>query len=245
MLLHRVLVLEAVSSFSNVVPIFRRKLATTWRVFLTASDAEIVAEVMWALKRKLSIASSVENHDISFYETMLTTDPARFVSSFRSALTENELARLHHYEKTVGDQHVHMLNQNPMPPSSHGQSSSPTILHTIISNAGIQWISERGRWVTPSEFLIANGIPTTYHLGNVTSPAGGRCSSFCSGGTHERSNRKRSNVAYQAGNTMNVSVTGIFWLYCLCWVQLREGDDASGPMVPHHSSPVFFEPRAA
>jgi hypothetical protein len=216
-LLHKELVSLAVSSWSNVVPLFQRVLQTTWRVFLCADNEDLMSELAWAIGRKKSIAC-ISGHDIEHFKAMRAEEPDKFwKTAFREALSEFEESNLEHYESTVGTDRVHMLGQNPKPPTNRGVSSGSTVLHTIISNAAIQWVCEAGRWLTPTELLVANAIPTTHKHG-----LGSRCSSFALGGPSRARERKRADVAHQAGNTMNCLVCGVFWMYCLVWTDIAD-----------------------
>jgi hypothetical protein len=210
-----------VASLANVVPLFQRLLKCTWHIFKTASKADLLDELFWAVNRKKSRAA-LAGRDRSYYEEVLKSSPDTFWSSaFREALTDFEGTVLSYYEDTVGTDRVHMLNQDPRPPRNHGISSTPTIMHTIIANTGVQWDCTSARWMTPLELLIVNGVPVNYKLGNLASPTGARCSSFCPGVSHARSSpRKRAAVAHQSGNTMNVMVSGVFLFYILGWIDL-------------------------
>jgi site-specific DNA-cytosine methylase len=212
-MVHKRLVGQLVSSFANVVPMFYRTLETTWKSFLTSTTEERLDELAWALSRKKS-AAALEGKTYDFFVALLDSDPLAFWrDAFTAALTDVERSRLEFYEHTEGPGKVFMLNQNPIPPACRGVSSTQTILHTIISHAGIQFYSSPSHcWLTPREMLTANGIPHNFKLGR-----GARCSSFCFGGTPRQKDRKRANVQFQAGNTMNGMVVGAFWCYVFGW----------------------------
>ena len=129
-----------------------------------------------------------------------------------------------------------MLNQNKS--AGRGISSTPAVLHTILRNPGLQF-SEKpkdqhgDRWFTKSELLISQNFPVTAVLGNVGSkPA--RCCSFCPGGKLTAAGRTKVNVARQAGNSMNVSVSGVVTLFALLFV--KRTDQISVARVWHQAA---------
>ena len=131
------------------------------------------------------------------------------------ALTEFEAANKDEYETMSGGTvKSHMLNQNPR--VGRGISSGVTYMHTLIKNAGVEWVSPLQAFMTAEEMLLMNGIPTRAEFG----PGGTPCSSFC----HPRTTKRtRTAMAAQAGNTMNVAVCGVFWVYCLGVVTRTRG----------------------
>eukprot|EP00969_Alexandrium_andersonii_P278352 12304040-Alexandrium_andersonii.AAC.1 len=195
-------------------PLFRRVLQCSWRVFIQGRTQEALDELIWAVRRKKSLAFQTGT-SVDEFLRWKDSEPDKFwETAFRKALTAFELESLCEYERQPdGLSQAHMLNQNPH--AERGVSSDGPIMHTVISNAGIQWASPFNRWFTPRELLLANGIPVTFGLGHVGGSTGFRASSFCSGGTLRKSPRKRQNIQHQAGNTMNTMTVGVMWLFCM------------------------------
>jgi hypothetical protein len=214
-MIHKATIGTVIASWSNVVPLFGRVLKATWRCFIVATLEERLDELEWSTARRKSMSYG---KDIAHFRKWLSEDPDSFWErAFRESLTDVEAERLAYYEESEGGDKVYMLNQNALPPACRGVSSSSSILHTVISNAGIQFVSETNCWLTPTELLIANGIPTSVQLGG-----GIRASSFCPGGPSRSTDRKRQCVQHQAGNTMNTMLCGVFWSYVLGWVPTTE-----------------------
>eukprot|EP00973_Karenia_brevis_P094702 12423735-Karenia_brevis.AAC.1 len=53
---HRKFLASTTSSLNNVIPLFQRVMACTWRCYLIASAAEVRAQLAWAMNRPKSHA---------------------------------------------------------------------------------------------------------------------------------------------------------------------------------------------
>ena len=214
-LCHRESVTKVWGSMTNVIPLFYRACEVSWEVFMIAEDEEqlkdeIENELRWAIARPKSGAAGM-----TVEEVMQHPHP------WRLALNPCERRHREFYIANQEPGCCNMLNQNPE--RERGISSTPYVLHTILKNPGLHFSEkprcQKGdRWFTMSEVLVSQGFPVVSRLGNVGGkPA--RCCSFCPGGKLTSSDRKRQIAQSQAGNSMNLSVSGIVTLYAIIFVQ--------------------------
>ncbi|CAK0797209.1 unnamed protein product, partial [Prorocentrum cordatum] len=112
--------------------------------------------------------------------------------------------------------------------NSHTTASTSTDLHTLIRNhiifadsigsyqaAGGETAESPRRWLSPTEALVSQGFPI-----HPVYPQRSQSDVLCS--FNVRAERKHRVVAGQAGNTMNVSVAGVFALAGYCNLAFRE-----------------------
>eukprot|EP00969_Alexandrium_andersonii_P254026 11227317-Alexandrium_andersonii.AAC.1 len=86
-----------------------------------------------------------------------------------------------------------MPGQNP---EAQCMTSTPSVLQTIIANAGMMWTDAapyNPRWFCPCELLVAQGVPAYGFL-----EPGRSANSF----SVERTDRRRSGVIKQAGTAL-------------------------------------------
>ena len=133
--------------------------------------------------------------------------------SFWLALNPTEQEYLSDYEsKCVGC--VYQLNQSPA--ANQHMMSTPTHLHCLIHNCGLLYSTEFGRWLMPSELLVAQGFPT--HPGSTPwayNQARPVCSFNAQRSMAHGGPRKARHVAGQVGNSMHVNVVGVVLLWSL------------------------------
>ena len=211
-LLHRLCVVETYASLDNVLPLFQRLCMCSWGVYMVAEATQLEEELEWLQSWPKSRAREASVRKRFNDE-----------GAFRDALTSFELQNLEQYETEPGwQERVHMLQQNPH--VGRGISSGADILNTVIKNSGVMFSSPHQRSLHWSELLISQGFPVLPGLAYPSNPqAGASCCSFAIA-RQKSQPRRRSAVAGQAGNSMNLNVVGVMLLYALMWV--RRADQA-------------------
>lgn len=200
-LIHRSRLLQATVSLENCVSLFHRACACSFTEFFVATEEELLWELGWMWGRPKA-GSKLAN-------APLPTDPTS--EHFWEALTEAERTNLASYE-AEGKDKVCMLNQ--MHAKGRGVTSGATTLHTLIKNTGVQWNSLLGRPMAAfPEMLLAQGFPVRPGLvAGVTSDF----ANYCSRATDAKDRRlKRTAVAGQVGNSMNVNCAGVVLLWAI------------------------------
>eukprot|EP00973_Karenia_brevis_P029235 4031833-Karenia_brevis.AAC.1 len=150
------------TSLKNVVPLYERVCACTFREYLIAKMSEILSELAWAMQRPNSLANGKAVPSIP------TAD------DFLNALIKAEQETLGGYVKNSPFGCVHNLSQNS---EDHGISSTPKVLHTIIKHPAIHWITDPGnekppRWFCPTELAVSQGFPVDEKMVNPRATKG-------------------------------------------------------------------------
>jgi hypothetical protein len=212
-LTHKTFVSSCTASLENVLPIFRRRSAASWTMFLHASAEELESELEWAQSRPSSKAHGVPTDIV-----LASKQP------YRKVLSDWEAENLRMY-KSLARCRVYSINQCVA--SGFAVMSSDTTLHTLIHNPTFHWCDSiagmtvngihhnHDRWLSASELCTAMGFAT-----DVGNSYGRSCCSYTNG-------RKRSRqvVIAQLGNSMHVAVSSMLLTYVLACVNLIGGDD--------------------
>jgi hypothetical protein len=209
-MVHKVFATNTLCSFRNIVDLFSRVANTTYMAFLVAEPDELREELAWAASRK---GSKSFGKDVG----TILQEPLPFAA----VLTDREDARRLLYQR----EHpgcVYMLTQEIQ--SGYGVHGSETVLHTIVATPSLHWVDAASRWYTPTELLASMGFPCTpamlrsLSLNFGKDPA--RLSTFCSYNHDLKGGiiRKRADLLHQAGNSMNISVAGMMWVFLLMGV---------------------------
>jgi hypothetical protein len=190
-----------VASLGNVIPIFERTLDKfSFHSLLLADNAELDSELRWACQRPKSLARG---------RTLDHECPEAFLL----ALTQLERNNLEKYMEIVADGHCAVsLGKNAAKDPRHSSSS---VLHATALDDGLVFVSSvgtHGRWMAPSELLLAKAFPTRRLTGFA-------CSSFDV--AQDAHTRSRSAIVTQASSTMNLVAMSAVWLYTFAFVNLK------------------------
>ncbi|CAK0846791.1 unnamed protein product, partial [Prorocentrum cordatum] len=199
LLLHKTFVMEARSTLANTIPLFYRTLRCTLDQFCIADAAELKAELEWARNRPLSRARGVPVTDADLIPSS---------RAFLDSLTTWELENLREYQRGSPTPFVcHNLSQDAK--KDRGWSSTECFLSAVIRNPQVIWYDAIQRWLTPFELGAAQGFPVREDLATPRGPSRA-LSSF-----NRARPRQRAQVMQQFGNSMNLHVCGVHWLYVL------------------------------
>ncbi len=206
----RLLVLKRACShimfpFSILPDAFKRTCEAGFRMYLFASDDELLEEVQWASSRPTTLAANVPvnlEHD-----------------SFEKALTVSEAVNLKDYLRMYpGSGKVFSLKQ--MAANDHAVISGDDALQTVTKNVGLLWDSRANRWYLPKELLASQGFPVPGSTRNGFPPC-------CSYQVDRSVSRSRLAMSERAGNSMNVNCCGYMHIYRLLCIELN-GDSTVG-----------------
>eukprot|EP00959_Pyramimonas_sp_CCMP1952_P470106 9496107-Pyramimonas_sp.AAC.1 len=183
---------------------FARTMRCGPDVFMVAKQEELISELKWARSRRLSRSKALAKLHV------VAADVAAGSLAFDSALAEWEANNLAEYRRLYGTGLCYNLHQSAV--AGRGMASTYNVLQTIIANNGVCWFDPLQRWMTPMELLVAQGFPV---LPELTRPLAMRGRPCCSFAAAPAAARNRSEVIRQAGNSMNVHVCGVHWLWVL------------------------------
>jgi hypothetical protein len=133
---------------------------------------------------------------------------ALFQHYYKMVLTPTEATELGWYLKTRGQGSIVALNQGESRSRGVGTPASSEILHTQIMHNGIQWDTNDGTFLTPTDVLLTQGFPCRLAMSSGT-----ECCSF----VYDRQ-RSRTSTTGHAGNSMNVHVAGIMVMFACMFV---------------------------
>ena len=167
------------------------------RIFALASDSELQFELEWARGRPASKRNN-------------SSDRTGAHSEFEAALTPTESRWLRKYEQLCGDSGAAVsLGQDPDCHAMH--NAGKFTLGAIIKNSGIVYSTIHHRWLAPSEFLATQCFPVFPDL----SAHGETCSFSKCRSALGLPPRRRAVIIEQAGNSMNLNMIGVAWLWWL------------------------------
>jgi len=201
-LLHKRIVGAATFNLRNVISLFQRDCAIGYLDMLETDADELLDELTWSMGRANSRLANE-----SPAAAILTLD-----HPWRASLTSTEHNWLCKYENCIAAGSPCMLNQNPSPGVDRGIHGTPQEMHCIIRKASIHFISGvagLNRWLTPRDLLRMQGFRLTL------TKRGRRTCSFAPGGSIQWSDRKRTDVMNQAGNSMCAVQVGSVWFAML------------------------------
>lgn len=215
---HRTKTLAFRSPLNVFTQLFHRKEireeeGVEWETFFCADEEKVKAELAWAAGRPGSRSHKRESPDGT---GLAITDS----NAFEWALTETEYTWLQTYKINYPGR-CYSLNQNPIGFAT--KSPSQKVLHTVIKNCHLIWgdsVHERlqklgtqtiwkcDRWLIPEELLFSQGFPVFPWMRNSE-----HASWTINRNEFGLTERSRHAVAGQAGNTMNLNVVGIIFLF--------------------------------
>jgi site-specific DNA-cytosine methylase len=212
------LINRAVVSFTNIVKVCFRDthvdfsyhdLAIANSEIVPGMKEEIYDELVWSCNRK---KSKCYIHTRDWAETMdepqphlasLTESEAQIWQDYLDMMTS--AYKFHKFGITA------MLNQKP----KNGRvvwTNGNKEMYTVIANPSLHMVSKLGRWLTPKELLLMQGIPIHKCL---TNPGGSQVNASSFG--IDIPGRSRRYMAHQAGNAMQVPVVGAVLLHVICF----------------------------
>jgi hypothetical protein len=200
---------EIACTLPACIRLFSRVCAITWRDLMVASKGEQVLELKDAIARK-----GAQGHGFDISDVLKDPNP------FWLGLLPNEAANVLESKKRRGPNKVYMTNQNPN--GKDGKQgfcigSTDSLLHCLIANPGYQWDDSSKRWLTAKEHLIMQGFPMYPELSTPRGPPR-VIGSFLNVSLRNDAARSRSAMRHQAGNSMNLSVCGMLWMFAFCFV---------------------------
>jgi hypothetical protein len=148
------------------------------------------------------------------------TEVLKDPNPFWLGLLPTEASNVLEAKRRRGPNKVYMVNQNPN--GKDGRQgfcigSTDSLLHCLIANPGYQWDGSSQRCFTAKKHLIMQGFPTKPEL---STPRGQPrvIGSFLNEARRTDAERSKSAIRHQAGNSMNLSVCGMMWMYAFCFV---------------------------
>eukprot|EP00969_Alexandrium_andersonii_P056468 2489746-Alexandrium_andersonii.AAC.1 len=190
---------------------FHRQCLASWHVYFTADSQDVEQELQWACARPSALSRSSE--DVQSRSLLATArNNYNYDGPFLTGLNLRELNWLLEYTDMFNRMELNsedrlrgfvcMLGQNPRKHAQHNMGSMQ--LGTIIKNVHLAFSSYHTRWLTSRELLLTQGYPTFQH----TAQPGQVSSWLRSRADFGLPPRKRTVIAEQAGNAMNLVAIG-------------------------------------
>lgn len=207
-LIHRCNVLLHCCHLDSAINLFTRVCACTFNVFLVATQNELNEELQWALERRSSRLYGYSADEVACLDFPM-----------EDALTNLES---HLLERTYRANHPNTTyNLSQASFETHGTAD---VSHCMTHN-GPDFVDEARRWFVPNERLLQLGFPVYDGLASRT----GECWPVCSFNVPRTSSeRTRQNLMNQAGNSMNLPVMGIMWVFAYLFVIRSTLEDKDG-----------------
>lgn len=212
---HKAKTLSFRSPLNVFTKLFERRADFSWLAYLRATDAELESELAWASGRNTSKTGG---------RILTLKDP----DPFFNALTDTETKIVEKYRELVGKNNngkaLCSLKQNPFTRESgscFAHFTHDDVQHTVTKNVGLLWVTgiHPERWMTPYEVLLAQCFPVYSDL------YGHEHVSFAQDRV-----RSRNAIFAQSGNSMPLSMSGLFVFYAAIAVEKSTAFDLFADM---------------